>query len=154
MFDRFSESARRVVFWARVEAGRLGSDAIEPEHLLLGLLIEDQRETSIEFDTVLIPQPSPPVAPFFRGETACNLRISLAKSADLGASKLSSVDMPFAERAASILSTAREHAGIATVQLLHILWALISDEQSSVCNLLIANGVTVEQVEGAIQHPH
>ena len=46
MFNRFSFPARRAVMWARREAGRLGSEGIEPEDLLVGLLIEDQGETA------------------------------------------------------------------------------------------------------------
>ena len=40
MFERFTEQARRVLFFARYEASQLGSTAIETEHLLLGLLRE------------------------------------------------------------------------------------------------------------------
>jgi hypothetical protein len=42
MFERYTEHARRVIFFARYEASNLGSDYMEPEHLLLGLLREDQ----------------------------------------------------------------------------------------------------------------
>jgi hypothetical protein len=42
MFERYTEHARRVIFFARYEASSLGSPYIEPEHLLLGLLREDQ----------------------------------------------------------------------------------------------------------------
>lgn len=38
MFERYTEKARRAIFFARREAGTLGSSSIEPEHLLLGLL--------------------------------------------------------------------------------------------------------------------
>lgn len=38
MFDRYTEKARRTVFWARHEASELGALYIEAEHLLLGLL--------------------------------------------------------------------------------------------------------------------
>ncbi len=38
MFDRYNEGARRTLFFARDEAFRLRSQAIEPEHLLLGLI--------------------------------------------------------------------------------------------------------------------
>lgn len=38
MFDRFTEDAKRVVFYARYEAAQAGSPAIESEHLLLGIL--------------------------------------------------------------------------------------------------------------------
>jgi ketosteroid isomerase-like protein len=42
MFQRFTEKARRVIFYARYEAGQYGSSRIESEHLLLGLLREDK----------------------------------------------------------------------------------------------------------------
>ena len=40
MFERYTERARRVIFFARYEASQLGSGAIETEHLLLGLIRE------------------------------------------------------------------------------------------------------------------
>ena len=40
MFERYTERARRVLFFARYEAGRAGSPAVEPEHLLLALIRE------------------------------------------------------------------------------------------------------------------
>lgn len=41
MFERFTEKARRVIFFARYEASQHGSQYIETEHLLLGLLREE-----------------------------------------------------------------------------------------------------------------
>lgn len=49
MFERYTEKARRILFFARYEASRYGSPAIETEHLLLGLL----RETRAIFDYFL-----------------------------------------------------------------------------------------------------
>jgi hypothetical protein len=43
MFERYTEKARRVIFFARYEASHYGSGAIETEHLLLGLVREDLR---------------------------------------------------------------------------------------------------------------
>src|SRR5438270_481351 len=40
MFDRYTEKARRVIFYARIEAGEFGTSYIETEHLLLGFLKE------------------------------------------------------------------------------------------------------------------
>jgi hypothetical protein len=37
MFERYTEKARRVIFFARYEASNYGSHYIESEHLLLGL---------------------------------------------------------------------------------------------------------------------
>src|SRR6476661_2936886 len=41
MFERYTEKARRVIFFARYEASMFGSPYIETEHLLLGLLREN-----------------------------------------------------------------------------------------------------------------
>ena len=41
MFERFTQSARRAIFFARKEAGDYGSSRIEVEHLLLGILHRD-----------------------------------------------------------------------------------------------------------------
>ena len=42
MFERYTEKARRVIFFARGEASQLGSPYIETEHLLKGLVREDK----------------------------------------------------------------------------------------------------------------
>jgi ATP-dependent Clp protease ATP-binding subunit ClpC len=42
MFERYTEEARRVIFFARYEASQFGSPYIETEHLLLGLLRADK----------------------------------------------------------------------------------------------------------------
>ena len=42
MFERYTEKARRVIFFARYEASRYGSNEIGAEHLLLGLLRENK----------------------------------------------------------------------------------------------------------------
>jgi len=42
MFERYTEKARRVIFFARYEALQYGSQVILPEHILLGLMREDK----------------------------------------------------------------------------------------------------------------
>lgn len=42
MFTRYTERARRVIFFARYEALQYGSQDIAPEHILLGLMREDK----------------------------------------------------------------------------------------------------------------
>jgi len=42
MFERYTEKARRVIFFARYEALQYGSPVIAPEHILLGLMREDK----------------------------------------------------------------------------------------------------------------
>ena len=41
MFERYTERARRVIFFARCEASEFGTTTIESEHFLLGLLREN-----------------------------------------------------------------------------------------------------------------
>jgi hypothetical protein len=43
VFERYTEKARRVIFFARYEASQFGTPNIETEHLLLGLMREDKR---------------------------------------------------------------------------------------------------------------
>jgi ATP-dependent Clp protease ATP-binding subunit ClpC len=42
MFERYNESARRVIFYAREEATQYGSPNIESEHLSLRILRENE----------------------------------------------------------------------------------------------------------------
>jgi len=46
MFEKYTEKARRVIFFARYEASQFGNPLIETEHLLLGLIREDKTLTS------------------------------------------------------------------------------------------------------------
>jgi ATP-dependent Clp protease ATP-binding subunit ClpA len=156
MFDKFSESARRVVFWGRREAGRSGSEFIQPEHLLQGLLAEDQRDwvraMGLIDETAAMQNVAAPSRPFFSAEQAGTLRQLMAKSESAAAPKPESIDMPLAPSAQRALEVAIETAGNSAVTLLHLLWALIRDEQSSVANLLKSIGITREQVEDAIRN--
>lgn len=43
MFERYTDKAKRVIFYARLEASKLGAAAIGPNHLLLGLEREDKK---------------------------------------------------------------------------------------------------------------
>ena len=42
MFERYTEKARRTIFFARYEASQFGCSHIETEHLLLGVLREEK----------------------------------------------------------------------------------------------------------------
>ena len=46
MFERYTEKARRVIFFASYEALQYGSQVISPEHILLGLIREDKTMSS------------------------------------------------------------------------------------------------------------
>jgi len=57
MFERYTEKAGRVIFFARYEASRFGSPYIETEHMLLRLLREDKASSS--GSCVVMPQSNP-----------------------------------------------------------------------------------------------
>ena len=83
MFERYTEKARRVIFFARYEASQFGSPYIETEHLLLGLLREDKALTnrflrshaSVESIRKADPSSTP-----LRAEPVCALCNSLSAS--------------------------------------------------------------------------
>ena len=74
----------------------------------------------------------------------------LAASTPPGTPKADNQDMPVAKDAKRALTAAMQNTS-GTVGLLHILWGLIIDEDTSVSRLLRENGVTLEQVAKAIQ---
>ena len=46
MFEKFTEKARRVMFFARYEASQFGSETIQSGHLLLGLMRESEKTST------------------------------------------------------------------------------------------------------------
>src|SRR5436309_14837847 len=80
MFERYTEKARRTIFFARYEASQFASGQIEAEHLLLGLLRENKtlfqylshgtKYESIEKELFPQAQVKPPIP------TSVDLRLS------------------------------------------------------------------------------
>jgi ATP-dependent Clp protease ATP-binding subunit ClpC len=56
MFERYTEKARRAIFYARFEASESGKLQIEPAHVLLGLLRENKELLS---RLLQVPDPAP-----------------------------------------------------------------------------------------------
>lgn len=50
MFEKYTEKARRTIFFARYEAGQSGSPLIETKHILLGLIREDKPLLRVVFN--------------------------------------------------------------------------------------------------------
>src|SRR6266849_1488582 len=97
MFERYTEKARRVIFFARYEASQYGSAYIATEHLLLGLLRED-RALAIRF---LGPGPTSvgeSIRSEIEGQTTQRERIS------------TSVEMPLSDECKKVLNFAAEEA--------------------------------------------
>lgn len=55
MFERYSEQARRVLFYAQYEAAQLGAASIETAHVLLGLIREGTATTNRIFARAHLP---------------------------------------------------------------------------------------------------
>jgi len=128
MFDRFTEKARRSIFFARYEASTYGSPYIESEHLLLGLLREDR---------ALFMRLGIGSTEAFRQKV--DSRLQPAKE-----SISTSVDMPLSHECKRALSYAAEDAealGHKTIEPAHLLLGLLHDEQCGVAELLRQNGI-------------
>ena len=93
MFERYTEKARRVIFFARYEASQYGSPYIETEHLLLGLMREDKAlavrvlKSSAKIDAI---------------------RRSVEQHTPPGAKVSTSVDMPLSHESKRVLAYAAE----------------------------------------------
>ncbi|HZC24377.1 MAG TPA: Clp protease N-terminal domain-containing protein, partial [Candidatus Binatia bacterium] len=83
MFERYTEKARRVIFFARYEASQFGSPVIDTEHLLLGLLREDKRAF------FWIPKAQPPDLIRQRIESSIPKRPPISTAVDLPLSRAS-----------------------------------------------------------------
>jgi ATP-dependent Clp protease ATP-binding subunit ClpC len=134
MFERYTEQARRALFFARYESSQLGSVSIEPEHLLLGVL----REPAAITDLIAIP-------------TVDAVRRQVFEEAAKRTPTSTSVEIPFATETKRALEAAARaadgllHGHIGTE---HLLLALA--EIAGTARLLTANGVSVETLRQRI----
>ena len=129
MFEKYTEKARRVIFFARYEASQFGSPSIETEHLLLGLIREDRNLTAR-----FIPRASATIQDIrkeIEGRTLIRGKVS------------TSVDLPFSEECKRALNSAAEeserlsHKHIGTE---HILLGLLREEKSVAAEILREHG--------------
>jgi len=97
MFERYSEKARFVIFYSRMEASTLGDREIKAIHLLLGLL----REGKAVFFKLQLPE-----------GTLAALREACVKRSLGGERVPTSVDMALDEEAKAILGRATEEADL------------------------------------------
>src|SRR6516164_7148372 len=94
MFERYTEKARRVIFFARYEASQFGSPYIETEHLLLGVLREDKALTHR----------------FLSDTPAESLRRQIEAATTKGEHIATSVDLPLSNEGKRALAYAAEEA--------------------------------------------
>src|SRR5216117_554792 len=139
MFERYTEKARRVIFFARYEASQFGAPAIEPEHLLLGLMREDKTLTGRFFPRAQVSIES--IRKEIEGRTLLRDKIS------------TSVELPLAPETKHVLAYAHEesdrlqHRHIGTE---HLLLGLLREERSMAAEILYERGLRLNAVRDEI----
>jgi uncharacterized protein (TIGR03435 family) len=138
MFDRFTVRARRVLFDARSEASQLGSRALEPEHLLLGVLDEARGLGS----RILA-----------RTGDLSDIRSDIVGRVTSREKVPESHEIPFSDSCKDALEYAVEEADRLLhnhVGTEHLLLGLLREGRSIAAEVLAARGVRIEAVREAI----
>ena len=141
MFERYTESARRALFFARYEVSEFGGTSIESEHLLLGVSRAAQRNGRAR--PVTMP--------------ACRLPRCAAKSPSGRASPGKSPSpsrFPSASRCSGRCSSPpRKPIGWRTpsIGVVHLLLGLLREGDPVAAAILQDHGVTLDQVRTAIE---
>ena len=134
MFERYTENARRAIFFARYEASQFGSPYIETEHLLLGLLHEQKA----------LPNR------FLRSEVAVkSIRGQIEGNAAPGDKIATSVDLPLSDESTRVLFYAAEEADRLTdkrIRTGHLLLGLLREEKCLAARILQERGLDLATV--------
>src|ERR1044072_662873 len=139
MFERYTEKARRVIFFARYEASQFGAPAIEAEHLLRALMREDKTLTGRFFPRAQVSIES--IRKEIEGRTLLREKIS------------TSVELPLAPETKHVLAYAHEesdrlqHRHIGTE---HLLLGLLREERSMAAEILYERGLRLNAVRDEI----
>ncbi len=139
MFERFTESARRALFFARYEASLLGGISIETEHLLLGVA---RHPKGIVARLLTSPQASYEA-----------LRKEVEDRISVRAEVPTSVEIPFSAETQRALRHAAEEAnrlGHSYIGTEHLLLGLLREEQSVAGTILTRHGYRADDVREAI----
>jgi len=134
MFERYTEKARRAIFFARYEASQFGADCVETEHLLLGLLRESSLLPSIDSMKYIQQR--------IRAVTPLREKIS------------TSVDLPLSEESNRVLVYSAEEAEKLNHQYIgseHLLLGLLREKKSLAASLLLERGLSIEKVREEIR---
>jgi ATP-dependent Clp protease ATP-binding subunit ClpA len=140
MFERYTERARRTIFFARYEASQLGSPYIESEHLLRGLLREDKRLTN----------------QFLRSHRAIeSIRKKIEEQTTVREKVSTSVDLPLSRECMRVLTYGAEEAkrlNHKRIDTPHLLFGLLREEKSFAAQLLRDQGVALDSVREQVRH--
>ena len=135
MFEKYTEKARRVIFFARYEASQFGSRYIETEHILLGLLREDRALTSRFFPRADATLDS--IKGLIEGRTAMQNKVS------------TSVELPLSDESKRVLNHATEEAERLLFNYIgteHILLGLLREDKSVAAEILYEKGLRLSRV--------
>jgi ATP-dependent Clp protease ATP-binding subunit ClpA len=135
MFERYTETARRTIFFARYEASQCGSPYIEPEHLLLGLVREDPELSG------RVRQP-----PLTAGELRQQVEEKYATTKERAGT---SVDLPLSHPSKRVLAYGAEEAERmkhTRITPCHLLLGLLREGDTLAAKMLGDRGVQLEAV--------
>lgn len=138
MFERYTEKARRVIFYARYEASQYGSAYIETEHFLLGLLREDPNLAD------LLPNQKP----------VAEIRREIEKHIEPRERISTSVEVPLSADCKRALYAAAEEAnrlGSHHVGTDHLLLGLLRIKDGVPAHILHVNQVQLAELRGKLR---
>jgi hypothetical protein len=139
MLERYTEKARRVIFFARYEACQLGSPLIETEHLLLGILREHKGITG------MLPQVD-----------AVAIRRQIDSSTLRQTSIPTSQDLPLSNEGKRVLAYGAEEAARLNHRHIgteHLLLGLLREENCFGARLLTERGAVLAELRARIEKP-
>lgn len=131
MFERYTEKARRVIFFARYEASQYGCPFIESEHILLAILREDTELSNRSLPNVTFEA----------------IRKQVEEHTNIRPATSTSVDLPLSNEGKRVLAYAAEeserlsHRHIAPK---HLLLGLLREQGSFAASILRNHGLNLE----------
>jgi ATP-dependent Clp protease ATP-binding subunit ClpC len=138
MFERYTEQARRALFFARYEVTQRGATSIDTEHLLLGLIREPRGLIIRIFEESNV---SPATL-----RQAIEARLEVREP-------IPSLEIPFSAEIKRVLQYAAEEAdslGHSYIGIEHLLLGLLRQDGSVAAAVLTAHGVGLRAVRVAI----
>ncbi|MCL5283821.1 MAG: AAA family ATPase, partial [Armatimonadetes bacterium] len=142
MWQRFTERARRVVFFAQEEAGRLGENYVSTEHLLLGLVRENDSVAARILDRL--------------GVSLGRIRSEIERQVTRGDGRLGQ-DMQLTPRAKRVIDLAYDEARQLNDNYIgteHLLLGLIREGEGLAGRVLSKLGVDLERTRREVLALH
>ena len=140
MWQRFTERARKVVFYAQEEAGRLGENYVSTEHLLLGLVRENDSVAARILDKI--------------GVSLGRIRSEIERQVVHGDGRLAQ-DMQLTPRAKRVIDLAYDEARQLNNNYIgteHLLLGLIREGEGLAGRVLSKLGVDLDRTRREVTH--